>query len=110
MQEALVHLAEAHRLDPKQSSNEVWRDLGATNLELGNTEIARQFLEAYVDRREYDPQGLYWLGRVYRGLDRPTDARSMFERAIEAAQTAPPHLRRQAAKWGSQARSELRRS
>jgi len=110
MQEALVHLAEAHRLDPKHSSNEVWRDLGATNLELGNAEIARQFLEAYVDRREYDPQGLYWLGRSYKTLNRPGDAKTMFERAIEAAQTAPPHLRRQAAKWGSQARSELRRS
>lgn len=108
MQDALTHLAEAHRLDPKHSSGEVWRDLGATYVELGQIELARQFLEPYVERREYDPQGLYWLGRVYKTTNRPADARTMFERAMEAAKTAPPHLRRQNAKWIGQSRSEMK--
>lgn len=110
MKMALTHLAEAYRLDPKLSSHEVIRDLGATNLELGNVPLALQQLEYYVERREYDPQGLYWLGRAYKALNRSEDAKTAFERAIDAARTAPAHLRRQAAKWGSQARSELRRS
>jgi tetratricopeptide (TPR) repeat protein len=107
-EDALGHIAKAHAIDQKHSSSEVWRDLGATNFQLGKLEEARTQLETYVERREYDPQGLYWLGRVYRSLNRVPEARSAFERAVEAANTAPPHLRRQAAKWGSQSRSELR--
>jgi tetratricopeptide (TPR) repeat protein len=106
--EALAHLSEAYKLDPKHSSSEVLRDLGATNLNVGNAELALTQLEPYVDRREYDPQGLYWLGKTYKALDRAADARSAFQRSIEAAKTAPPHLRRQVAKWNSQSASELR--
>ena len=106
LQEALQHLTTAYALNPKLSSGEVLRDLGATNFELGNTQLALTQLEPYIDRREYDPQGLYWLGRVYKALNRSADARGMFDRAVEAAQTAPPHLRRQAAKWRSLAASE----
>lgn len=106
--EALGHLSKAHAIDQKHSSSEVWRELGATNFELGNLEPACAQLETYVDRREYDPQGLYWLGRTYKALNRPAEARSAFERAMEAARTAPRHLRRHTAKWNSQARSELR--
>lgn len=108
-EDALVHISKAHTLDQKHSSSEVWRDLGATNFALNNLDPALTQLETYVERREYDPQGLYWLGRVYKSLNRATDARSAFERAVEAANTAPPHLRRQNAKWGSQSRSELRK-
>jgi tetratricopeptide (TPR) repeat protein len=107
-EDALGHLSRAHAIDQKHSSSEVWRDLGATNFALGRWEEARTQLETYTQRREYDPQGLYWLGRTYKALDRPAEARSAFERAIEAANTAPPHLRRQTSKWNSQSRSELR--
>ncbi|MEI9813557.1 MAG: tetratricopeptide repeat protein [Acidobacteriota bacterium] len=68
-QEALQYLNTAATLDPKHNSNEVWRELGATNFALGYVDLARQQLEAYVDRREYDPQGLYWLGRCYKSLN-----------------------------------------
>jgi Tfp pilus assembly protein PilF len=108
LQDALRILNQTHALDQKHSSGEVWRDLGATNVELGNPDIARQQLEPYVEWREYDPQGLYWLGRCYKDLNRPADARSAFERAVEAAQTSPPHLKRQNARWSSQSKSELR--
>jgi tetratricopeptide (TPR) repeat protein len=107
-EEALAHLSEAYKLDPKHSSHEVLRDLGATNFNLGHAELALTQLEPYADRREYDPQGLYWLGKVYKTLNRTEDARSAFQRSIEAAKTAPPHLRRQVAKWNSQSASELR--
>lgn len=106
--EALQYLNSAAQIDPKLSSYEVWRELGATNNELGFPDLARQQLEYYIGLREYDAQGLYWLGRSYKTLNRPEDARTMFSRAIEAARTSPPHLRRQRAKWGSLSRSEMR--
>ena len=107
-QDAFQHLTTAYTINPKHSSGEVLRDLGATNLDLGNAELALSQLEPYIDRREYDPQGLYWLGKVYKALGRKQDAREMFKRAIDAALTAPPHLRRNAARWRSLASSELR--
>ena len=109
MEDALAHLNRAHALDQKHNSSEVWRELGATNLELGHTELALQQLETYVQRREYDPQGLFWLGRAHKALGHIAEARTAWERAIEAAKTSPPHLRRQNATWGRQAAGELRR-
>lgn len=107
-EEALQFLNATAELDPKHSSFEVWRELGATNLALGHADLARQQLEAYVEYREYDPQGLYWLGKAYKALNRVDDARSAFERAMEAARTSPPHLRRRTARWIGQSRSEMR--
>ena len=85
---------------------ETWR---ATNFQLGNIELALVQLEKYVQRREYDAEGQYWLGQIYKRLNRSDEAREAFERAIEAARTAPPHRRRYAAPWLKQARVELRR-
>ena len=106
--DALMHLNATAQMDPKHSSHEVWRELGATNLALGHTDLARQQLEHYTALREYDAQGLYWLGKTFKALNRIADARDAFERAQEAARTAPPHLRRRAARWIGLSRSELR--
>jgi tetratricopeptide (TPR) repeat protein len=107
--DALRHLEACVALDDKHESSEVWRDLGATNYELGHTELALAQLEKYVQRREYDPEGQYWLGQVYKRLGRASEAREALDRAIEAAQAAPPHRRRYTARWLKLSRAELRR-
>lgn len=106
--DAKRHFEACAALDDKHESSEVWRDLGATNFELGNVEAALAQLEKYVERREYDAEGQYWLGQVYKRLNRAGEAREAFERAIEAASTAPAHRRRYTARWLKQARVELR--
>jgi tetratricopeptide (TPR) repeat protein len=100
--------AAAAALNDKHSSSDVWRDLGAADLELGNTQQALAELEKYVDRRNYDPEGLYLLGRAFKTLGRNPEARSAFERCVEAVQTLPSQRRRQTAKWKGLAQSELR--
>jgi len=107
--DAQRHLEACAALDDKHESSEIWRDLGATNLELGHTELALAQLEKYAQRREYDAEGQYWLGLVYKRLNRSAEAREAFERAIEAGSTAPPHRRRYTARWLKLARTELRR-
>ena len=87
-------------MDDKFSLSDVWRDLGASNFELGNTDAALQQLEKYTTRREYDAEGQYWMGQTYKRLNRTAEARAAFEKAVEAAQTAPAHLRQQTARWG----------
>jgi Tfp pilus assembly protein PilF len=107
-QDALKHFESCMKLDGKHSSYDVWRDLGATNLELGKTELALAQLEKYTEHREYDAEGLYWLGQTYKRLGRAQEARSVFERAIEAARTTAPHRRQQAARWGRMASSAMK--
>ena len=106
--DAKRHFDACAAIDDKYESSEVWRDLGATNFQLGNIDLALAQLEKYIQRREYDAEGQYWLGQVYKRLNRSDEAREAFERAVEAARTAPPHRRRYTARWLKQARGELR--
>lgn len=107
-EDARRHFAAAVALDNKHASSEVWRGLGAADLQLGRTEQALAELETYTARREFDPEGLYWTGIALKKLGRSGEARDAFQRAVEAARTAPPHRRRYTAAWGRQAKSELR--
>jgi tetratricopeptide (TPR) repeat protein len=107
-QDALRYFEAAYAIDPKHSSSEILRELGAAQLELGRADLALPLLEAYAERREYDPEGQYWLGQAYKRLNREAEARVAFEKSLEAARTAPPHLRRQAARWIKMARAQLR--
>jgi hypothetical protein len=107
-EDARRHFAAAVALDNKHASSEAWRGLGAADLQLGRTEQALAELETYITRREFDPEGLYWTGAALKKLGRTGEARDAFQRAVEAARTAPTHRRRYTATWGRQAKSELR--
>jgi tetratricopeptide (TPR) repeat protein len=107
-EDARRHFAAALALDQKHSSYEALRGLGAADLQLGNTEQALAELQKYTDRREFDPEGLYWLGAAFQKLGRMPEAKDAFQRAVEAARTAPPHRRRFTSAWGRQAKAELR--
>ena len=107
-EDARRHFAAALALNDKHSSSESWRGLGASDLQLGHTEQALAELQKYTDRREFDPEGLYWLGAAFKKLGRNPEARDAFERAVEAARTSPAHRRRYTAAWGRQAKAELR--
>ena len=65
-------------------------------------------LQKYTERREFDPEGLYWLGAAFKKLGRTAEARDAFQRAVEAARTSPPHRRRYTSAWGRQAKAELK--
>jgi TolA-binding protein len=106
--DARRHFAATLALDDKHSSSEAWRGLGAADLQLGNTGQALAELEKYTDRREFDPEGQYWLGETFKKLGRIPEAQAALERAVEGARTAPPHRRRYTAAWGRQAKAELR--
>jgi tetratricopeptide (TPR) repeat protein len=107
-EDARRHFAAVLALDDKHSSSEAWRGLGAADLQMGHTEQALAELQKYTDRREFDPEGLYWLGAAFKKLGRVPEARDAFERAVEAARTSPAHRRRYTAAWGRQAKTELR--
>jgi tetratricopeptide (TPR) repeat protein len=95
--------------DDKHSMNEVHRELGATYLALGRLEEARRELAVYTDRREYDPEGLYYYGNVMETLGQSAQAKELYLRAVEAARTAPRYRRRFTAKWSRLAQKQARK-
>ena len=87
-EDARRHFAAALALDDKHSSSEAWRGLGAADLQLGHTEQALAELQKYTDRREFDPEGLYWLGAAFKKLGRIPEARGR----VRARGGSSPHL------------------
>src|SRR3984957_19909771 len=108
--DAIELLTRAAALDDKCCSHEVWRDLGVAYYRSGRLEEARRALSKFVERRAYDPEGLYWYGRTLLGLGRVDDARQQFEQCREAVETMPANRRRQLGKWKRLATLELRNS
>jgi tetratricopeptide (TPR) repeat protein len=92
----------AAALDDKCCSHEVWRDLGVAYYREGRLEEARLALSKFVERRSYDPEGLYWYGKVLRGL-----GQQQFEQCRDAVETMPANRRRQLGKWKRLAQAEL---
>ena len=83
----------------KHKQSEVLRELGALYNSAGQFEDARQELARYIERRPYDPEGLYHYGQSLDGLGRTAEAKEIYARSVEAARAAPRYLSRAAAKW-----------
>ncbi len=109
-EEALPMLERAAALNDKLALSEVWRDLGWTQFHLNKLDDADSSLAKYTERREYDPEGLYWYGKTLAALGRTADARGAYERAIEAVNTTPRNRIGRVRQWGSKARAELKKT
>jgi Flp pilus assembly protein TadD len=105
--DAIKLFSRAAALDDKCCSHEVWRDLGVAYYRSGRLEEARLALSKFVERRSYDPEGLYWYGKVLRGLGQLDEARQQFEQCRDAVETMPANRRRQLGKWKRLAQAEL---
>jgi Flp pilus assembly protein TadD len=108
LDDAIELLSHAAALDDKCCSHEVWRDLGVAYYRSGRLEEARLALGKFVERRPYDPEGLYWYGKSLLGLGKLDDARQQFEQCREAVETMPSNRRRRLGKWKRLAVAELR--
>ena len=106
--DAIRALHDAAALDDKLALSDVWRDLGAAFLGAGRLEEAASALAKYVERRPYDPEGLFRYGETLVRLGRAAEARELFERCMEAVRTTPANRRAQVRKWNREASSALR--
>jgi tetratricopeptide (TPR) repeat protein len=97
------------QLDPKHNLSEILRELGEVYLAAGRLKDARAQLAEYIERRPYDPEGLYYYGQVLEGLGRPAEAREIYKRAVEAARTAPRYRRPFTARWSRLAQKAERK-
>jgi tetratricopeptide (TPR) repeat protein len=105
--EALAYFQTVVDQDERHSASEVLRELGAIYVAAGQFADARNELASYIERRPYDPEGLYYYGQTLEGLGDGAAAREMYVRAIDADGTAPRYRRRFTARWSRLAQKAL---
>lgn len=109
LRDALGHFQTVVDQDERLHSSEVLKELGGIYVTAGQFRDARNELELYIERRPYDPEGLYYLGQTFEGLGDPARARELYARAVDADRTAPRYRRRFTAKWSRLAQKRLRK-
>lgn len=107
LQDALNHFSIVVEQNDKYSLSEVWREIGATYLAAKMLGEAREALERFIDRRPFDPEGLYYLGKTLKAQGEMDKARDVFNQAIESAKTSPDFRRRDFKNWVRLARREI---
>ncbi len=108
LQEALNHFSIVLEHNDKYRQSEIWREIGATYLEAGMHDEALNALKKYIERRPYDPEGLYHLGETLRNLGRTDTAREIYQQCIEAVSTMPYYRRNEVGKWSRLARARMK--
>ena len=107
LQEAINHFAVVLGQDDKHAQSEVWREVGATYLAANMFAEAKDALESFIERRAYDPEGLYYYGKTLEHLGEQEQAMEAFNRCVDAVKTMPSYRYREQRKWDKLARERL---
>jgi len=108
--DAVRHFEEVVSRDPSHSQHEIWREVGATYLEAGQFDDARDALERFLDKRPSDPEALYLMGRAHAGLGHRREAANLMQACIEAVKTAPAYKYRADKRWLNEAQQYMKSS
>jgi len=109
LNEALEDLQTVFAQDPKHDSGGILRELGRLYVKTGQHQDALPQLGKYIERRPYDPEGLYYFGLALEQTGDVARARETYEQAIEAARTAPRYRQRYTAQWSRLAQRQARK-
>lgn len=107
LQDAINHFSVVLEQDDKHAHSEIWREIGVTYLAASMFADAKEAFEKFIDRRPYDPEGLYYYGKTLEQLEQLDQAREMFGRCVEAVKTMPSYRYREQRKWDKLARDRL---
>ena len=105
--EAITRFETVVRTDDRFRQSEVWREVGATYLGAGMYAEARTALEKYLERRPFDPEGLYYYGETLQAQGQNLDAMTAYAKCIEAVNTMPYYRRTQVQRWSKLARARM---
>lgn len=103
-EDALRHFEVVARVSPKHAQYEIVREIGAAKLELGDAAAGRELLAQYVEKRPYDPEGLYYYAKALDATGSAGEAREVYGQVREAVDSAPSYRRGALRKWAFLAR------
>ena len=107
LQKAVNHFSMVVEQNERHALSEIWREIGATYWQAGMLAEAREALEKFAERRPFDAEGLYYLGKVLKAQSEHRMARDFFVQAVESAQTSPIYRRREVRYWSKLAEKEI---
>jgi tetratricopeptide (TPR) repeat protein len=107
LQQAINHLSTVLEQNERHALSEIWREIGATYLAAGMLAEAREALETFAERRPFDAEGLYYLGKVLKAQSEHRMARDFFVQAVEAVKSSPIYRRREVRYWSKLAEKEI---
>jgi cytochrome c-type biogenesis protein CcmH/NrfG len=107
LQSALDHFAVVVDQDDTHALNEIWREIAATYLSAGMFSEARKAIETFLERRPFDAEALYYLGKCIKAESGHEKAREVFERAVESVRVSPAYRKRYVQRWGELAQKEI---
>ena len=107
LQQAINHFGAVVEQNERHALSEIWREIGATYLAAGMLEQAREALEKFAERRPFDAEGLYYLGKVLKAQSEHRMARDAFAQAVESANSSPIYRRREVRYWSKLAEKEI---
>lgn len=105
--EAIEYFSTVAEQNDKHSVSEVWREAGATYLEAQMPDEAIHALERFLERRPYDPEGLYYYGKALKAKGETEKAKESFIQAIESAKTSPDYRKHGLRHWIKMAEKEI---
>lgn len=108
LQDAINCFSVVLEQDEKHSHSEIWREIGATYFAASMFTDAQEALEKFLERRAYDPEGLYYYGKTLEHLEQHEQAHETFRRCVEAVSTMPWYRYREQRKWDKLARERLK--
>ncbi len=109
LQDAINHFSVVLEQDDKHAHSEIWREIGVNYFAASMFADAKEALEKFIDRRAYDPEGLYYYGKTLEQLEQRDQAREVFARCVEAVKTMPSYRYREQRKWDKLAREQLKK-
>lgn len=107
LQRAINHFGTVVEQNERHALSEIWREIGATYFSAGMLAEAREALEKFAERRPFDAEGLYYLGKVLKAQSEHRMARDFFVQAVESVKTSPIYRRREVRYWSKLAEKEI---
>ncbi|NLT67005.1 MAG: tetratricopeptide repeat protein [Acidobacteria bacterium] len=108
--DALAEYEETYRLDPEHGHGDIIREVGKGYLHAGSLEKAIEFLNAFLSRRNSDPEGRYWLAVALAESGDQEQSRVQLALVLEQARVNPRFFRKEHRQWIFRARTMLRSS
>jgi len=105
---ALEQYEETYRLNPEYGTGDIFREVGRGYLHTGSIEKAIEFLKFFLNKRNSDPEGRYWLAVALKKAGDIEQMKAQVNMILEQARSHPRFFRKENREWLYRARSMIR--
>jgi tetratricopeptide (TPR) repeat protein len=105
---AAAEYEETYSLNPAYGTGDIFREVGKGYLHTDRLDKALEFLQYFLERRNSDPEGRYWLAVALQRAGKTEEMRLQLNSVLDLARTSPRFFRKEHRPWIYRARLLLR--